>query len=208
VVVKNFTPKFWQWLYNRSPQNSAKPDVQPKPTKGGVDTVAPITAKPLEQYIETESIIGGLIKIGFEEGASRGPDGQLFRAHNRLSLSIGCGHIAAQLQAVDQHDRHIRGIGGPCFYCVPELQKLLQKGLISPFDAERLSLVCTDCGKITESGQLCCPKHYTAVLNPDGTTTYLSPEDAQQQERQNTMKTVLGSIALLFSQDTQEQNNG
>lgn len=100
----------------------------------------------------------------------------------------------------------MRGIAGKCFYCDAEYQKLSQKGQISPFDAERLSLVCADCGKITLSGQLCCPKHYTAVLNPDGTTTYLSPEDTEEQNRQNTIKNILGSMAQLFGKETSEQN--
>jgi len=133
------------------------------------------------------------------------PDnGQLIRAHNKLSILLGCYHIVAQFQALDQEDRHIRGIAGKCFYCDQEVQELLQKGQITVFDAERLALVCTDCGKITNSGQLCCPKHYTAVSNPDGTTTYLSPEDAEEQNRQKTTKTILSSIELLFGQNSQE----
>ena len=203
-MALNFILKFWKWFFNRSPQNAATPNVQPKPTEGVDNTAASTGAEPLEQYIETESILDGPIRIGFEEGALRGPNGQLIRTRNRASILLGCHHIVCQVQAVDQQDRHIRGIAGKCFYCDLEGQELLQKGQISLFDAERLSLICTDCGKITLSGQLCCPKHYTAVVNPDGTTAYLSPEDAEEQKRQNTTKTILNSVALLFGQNSQE----
>ena len=199
-----FSLKFWQWVLNRSPQNAAKPNVQSNPIDNVGNASIPIGTEPLETYRKTGFILGSPIKIGFEEGTLRGPGGQLFREHNELSIPIGCGHIVCQIQAVDQQDRHIRGIAGSCFYCAPESQKLLQKGKITALDAERLSLVCTDCGKITISGQLCCPKHYTQVTNPDGTITYLSPEDAEEQDRQNTTKTILNSVALLFGQNSQE----
>ena len=202
--MKNFSSKFWEWLLKRSPQNAAQPNVQPNPIDSVGNINIPICTEPLDTSIETDSILGGPIKIGSEEGALKGPDGQLIRAHNKLSILLGCNHIVAQFQALDQEDRHIRGIAGKCFYCALEVQGLLQKGKITVFDAERLALVCSDCGKITNSGQLCCPKHYTAVPNPDGTTTYLSPEDAEEQNRQNTTKTILSSIALLFGQNSQE----
>ena len=202
--MKNINLKFWQWLLNRSSQNAAMPNVQPN-TNDSVGRInIPIDTEPLETYIETGSLLGSLIKIGSEEGALRGPNGQLIRSHNKLSILLGCNHVVTQFQALDKEDRHIRGIAGRCFYCDLEGQELLQKGLITVFDSERLSLVCTDCAKITNSGQLCCPKHYTAVSNPDGTTTYLSPEDAEEQDRQKTTKTILSSIALLFGQNSQE----
>lgn len=202
--MKKYTFKFWDWVLNRSPKNAAKPNVQSNPIDNVGSASIPIGAEPLETYLEIESILGGPIKIGLEEGSLKGPDGQLIRTSNRASILLGCNHIVAQFQALDQEDRHIRGIAGKCFHCDLEGQELLQKGKITVFDAERLSLVCSDCGKITESGQLCCPKHYTAVSNPDGTTTYLSPEDAEEQDRQNTTKTILSSIALLFGQNSLE----
>lgn len=202
--MSNFASRLWHWLLNRSPKNAARPNVQPNPIDSVGNINIPTDTEPLETYIETESNLGSPVKIGSEEGALRGPDGQLIRAHNKLSILLGCNHIVAQFQALDQEDRHIRGVAGKCFYCDQEVQELLQKGKITVFDAERSALVCTDCGKITKSGQLCCPKHYTAVSNPDGTTTYLSPEDAEEQDRQKTTKTILSSIALLFGQNSQE----
>lgn len=202
--MKKYALKFWDWLLKRSPQNAAKPNVQPNPIDG-IDSInASTCTEPLEQYTEIVSILGSSVKIGSEEGSLRGPNGQLIRSHNKLSIVIGCHHIVAQFQALDHEDRHIRGIAGPCFHCGSELQKLLESGKITAFDAERLSLVCTDCAKITVSGQLCCPKHYTTVSNPDGTKIYLSPEDAEEQKRQNTTKTILNSVALLFGQNSQE----
>jgi len=202
--MKKYPFTFWEWVLKRSPQNAAKPNVQPNPIDSVDNINIPTGTEPFETYIETESILGGPIKIGSEEGTLRGPNGQLIRAHNKISILLGCHHSVAQFQALDQEDRHIRGIDGKCYYCDLEVQELLQKGQITVFDAERLSLVCTDCGKITNSGQLCCPRHYTAVSNPDGTKTYLSPEDAEAQNRKNTANTILSTIALLFRQNSQE----
>ena len=204
--MKDFYTKFWQWLINRSPKNAAVPNVQPNPKNSG-NASAPMGAIPFETYIETENILGSTIKIGSEEESIRTPDGQLFRSRNKVSLILGaCSHIAGQIQAVDQQDRHIKGIAGKCFYCEQQVPVLLQNGQISLFDAERWALVCTDCGKITTSGKLCCPKHYTQITNPDGTIVYIDPDDALRLERQNTVKGVLNSLASLFSKETTEQN--
>jgi len=202
--MKKYSFTFWEWVLKRSPQNAAKPNVQPNAIDSVGNINIPTGTEPLETYIDTESILGGPIKIGSEEGALKGPDGQLIRAHNKISILLGCDHIVTQFQASDQDGHHVRGIAGKCSKCFQEMAELLQKGQITVFDAERLSLVCTDCGKITNSGQLCCPRHYTAVSNPDGTKTYLSPEDAEEQNRKYTANTILSTIALLFGQNSQE----
>lgn len=88
--------------FNRSPQNAAKPNVQPNPTESVESTSMPTDTGPFETYRKTESIFGGPIKIGFEENALRGPGGQLIRAHNKLSILLGCNHIVTRFQASDQ----------------------------------------------------------------------------------------------------------
>ena len=49
----------------------------------------------------------------------------------------------------------------------------------------------------------------SGLFTLDGTQIYLSPEDITNQKRQNTVQTLLSSIALLFSSDNspEEQNN-
>ena len=200
------TSRFWDWLFNRSPQNAAKPQVQSRPSEQNAQANEHANGQPIETYLEADELIASLIRLGFEETALRAPDGQLVRVNSKKELQIGCGHIVSQFQAVNQHDRHIRGIAGKCFYCGLELQGLFEKGEVTVFDAQRLSLVCDQCAQIVVSGHLCCPKHYTPLPNPDGSTTYLGPEDAKQQERQTTTTRIIQSVALLFGQDMQEES--
>jgi len=209
--------KFWGWLLQRSPQNADRPDIQQQAFDTVADVGFPAGAQPIEISSETESLVDSPIKLGSVDAASKGSEGQLIRAHNSLVVILGCGHAVKQSQAADDDERHIRGIAGRCPYCFAEIEELIAKGKVEimPFDAERLSLVCSDCGKITTSGFLCCPRHYKDVPNPDGTVTYLGPEDAEEQARQNTAKAILSALGSLVSEDnhntprenTQEQNN-
>jgi hypothetical protein len=200
MVMSNFASKLWTWIFNRSPQQASNPKPVMPPDE-------PINYShcefdnQFESYSETQSIQGFISKLGWQETGARTPDGKLFRNHDSLALPIGCGHIVMQQQAVDQQDRHIRGIAGICFYCQQELIKASSRGEISLFDAERLSLVCSDCGKITVSGHLCCPKHYASVKGPDGKDVYLGPNEIKKQEQSQITARVLGPLLDLFSED-------
>lgn len=102
---------------------------------------------------------------------------------------------------VNEENKHIRGIAGKCYCCSLELQALLDRGEISVFEADRLSYVCTDCAKMTTSGRLCCPKHYTPAADPDGNVCYLDPEQAETDSRKNMVKRILTGVALPFLSD-------
>jgi len=203
MAMSTFASKFWCWLWRRSPRNAS----QPHPTGlYNQQVYGPSSAchnRPFETYIETQSIQGFQTKVGWQESSIKTPKGKLFRTRENSALLLGCGHIARQQQAVDQQDRHIRGIAGTCYYCFKDLQKSLACGDITPFDFERLSLVCSDCGKVTLSGQLCCPKHYARLIGPDGKETYLSPEDIKKQEQNRMIAKVLGPILDLFLEEDQ-----
>jgi len=206
----------WNYIFRRSQQNAAKADARYNPPEDTLDGCTPGVGQRIETNLETESIQGLFTRFVSVDGAIKHRDGQLITTRNTIAVLLGCSHVVTQLQAVDQEDQHIRGIAGKCYYCDEEIQPLIRKGQISPLDAERLSLVCSDCGKITVSGRLCCPKHYAAITNPDGTTVYLGPKDVQEQQRQSTVKMVLDSVASLFGQvdpktpqeNPQENNNG
>ena len=204
MAVSNFTSKLWQWVSKRSSKNAAVPNVLQNTYQENPDT-----RLPFESYTETESLSGTPFKLGFTQKSFETPDGQLVRGQDNIKALIGCGHLIHQFQSINQEDKHIIGIAGQCFYCAQDTKQLFEAGKLNQFDTIRLSLVCTDCAKITDSGQLCCPKHYAIVPNPDGTKTYLSPEDITNQKRQNTIQILLSSVALLFSSDKQpeEQNN-
>ena len=199
--MSNFASKLWDWLFNRSPKNAAMPDVQPGPAGDTVNSAQPPGAQPVEINVISQSCIGLLSRLSKEDRLMRGPDGEVVRVSDQVGILPGCEHVVIQLQAVDEKGRHIRGIAGICSACFREYQRPLEKGQISTFDAERLSLVCTDCGKITISGQLCCPKHYTSVVGPDGSATYLDEEQAREMKRQNTVRTALSIVNFLFGED-------
>lgn len=214
--MTSFASKLFDWLTNRSPGNAATPVVQPRSNDYAPDLGVPAASETIEVSVETECMSGLPIEVGVIKRFLRGPDGELVRAHKKVGLVVGCDHMVTQFQAVDEKGRHIRGIAGRCHYCASQYQQELSKGRITAFDAARLSLVCTDCGKITNSGLLCCPKHYAVVVNPDGTTAYLGPEETSLRQRQDAVKTILGPLVALLGengQDTpqthqQEHDNG
>lgn len=201
--MTNFASKFWNWLVNRSPQNAASPTPTAPPGQQPSGQASVHSSRPFETYIETQSIQGFFTKVGWQESCVKTPDGELFRTRDNFALPIGCGHIARQQQPVDQPDRHIRGIAGICFYCQQDILKALSRGEITPFDAERLSLVCSDCGKVTVSGQLCCPKHYARLIGPDGSEVYLGPDDIKKQDQNRLIAKMLGPILDLFLEEGQ-----
>lgn len=201
MAMSNFASKLWNWLWNRSPHNAAQPnsaapsDQQPS----GQDLASSV--RTFETYIETQSIQGFFTKVGWKESGVKTPDDELYRTRDNSALLLGCGHLVGQQQQVDQQDRHIKGIAGICSYCFADMQKSLARGEITPFDAERLSLVCSDCGKIAVSGQLCCPKHYARLIGPDGKEVYLGPDDIKKQEQHRLIAKVLGPVLDLFLED-------
>jgi len=201
--VSNFASKLWRWLVNRSPRDAAKPNVTSQSGQDVSTEPSSHNDNPFETYTENQYIQGMGVKVGWEEAGIRTHEGQLFRTRDNFALPIGCSHIVRQQQSVDQPDRHIRGIAGICFYCQQELLKALRRGEITPFDADRLSLVCSDCGKITVSGQLCCPKHYARLTGPDGIEVYLSPDDIKKQEQNQLIAKVLGPVLDLFLEEQQ-----
>jgi len=202
--MTGFASKLWHWLTDRSPRDAATPVVQPRSADYAPELGIPPASETIEVNVDTECASGSPIEVGLVEALLRGPGGELVRSKKKVVVVVGCGHPVSQFQAVDEKGRHIRGIAGPCDHCVPHYQEEQSKGRITPFDAARLSLVCSDCGKITSSGRLCCPKHYTAVANPDGTTTYLGPEETNQRQRQDTMRMILGPIIALFGENSED----
>lgn len=201
----NFALKLWNWIFNRSPQNAAKPNTAIPLSQDPFGVASSHDDIPIETYSENQFIQDSTVKVGWEEYTFRTSEGHLIRTRNNFALRLGCGHIVRQQQAIEQPDRRIRGIAGTCFYCRQELLKAISRGEISPFEAESLWLVCSECGKITVSGHLCCPKHYTTIINPAGTAIYLGPEDVKEQKRQQLTISFLGRILDLFLQEEPEE---
>jgi hypothetical protein len=202
--MTGFASKLWHWLTDRSPRNAATPVVQPRSADYAPELGIPPASETIEVNVETECQSGSPVEVGEVKSLLKGPDGELVRTKKKMILIVGCNHAVSQFQAVDEKGRHIRGIAGPCYHCASRYQQELSKGRITAFDAARLSLVCSDCGKITSSGLLCCPKHYAAEANPDGTTTYLGPQEINRRQQQDTVRMILGPITSLLGKNAQD----
>jgi hypothetical protein len=58
---------------------------------------------------------------------------------------------------------------------------------------------------MTLSGQLCCPRHTKAVVGPDDTVVYLSPDDVEKQRQQTTINMILSPFVALFQDNIPTQ---
>lgn len=187
-------------MFRRSNRNATepKPMYEPpeQPCRGHNGCL-----KPIETSIETQSVIGLFHQSGHVDDAAQGPDGELVASRdNRQSILAGCGHIAQLQDSVTDQNQYPR-IAGVCAYCLAENAELVEREEISPLEAERLSLICSDCGKVTTSGLLCCPRHYTVIERPAGKIIYLDPQEAKQLKRKETLARGQEILMLLFGQD-------
>ena len=197
-AMNNFSSKFWDYWLKRSPQNAAKPEVGGQFPDAFAEISLPPGSELLEADLQFESIRGFVSKLGTVSSAAKGPDGQLIRVRNKQSIVCTCGHVVSEREK----------LGGICIHCLVDVYEKLRSRRctgIAPTDVEPLFFVCSDCAKMTRSGVLCCPKHYKT--DPDGTESYLSPDDVRDLKRQNHIKTVLETLASLFCKDTPQTLN-
>ena len=208
--------KMPDWLHMWSPKDASTTDVQ-YPQNKVPDVAKDNVPQDLfsETHIERDTVAGTAIKLFDIETTQEEQGNKMTGSRDRMSILAGCGHVFTQIQAVNQKDRHIRGLGGRCTYCFEELQPLIEQKQITPFDLDRLSCVCSDCVRTTVSGKVACPKHCKPVLTPDGGTVYLGPEEIEEENRRATIEMVLGPLRSLFceppppqlSDNVQEQKN-
>ena len=198
--------KFLNWLYKRSPHNAANPNPSAMPYDQDANGIPSNESQTIEISIEQDVIIGLPLSFGDEDTIARGPNGELIRSHKKIYILCGCGHIPSQLHAEkDAGKSPKRGIAGKCLYCEKEFQKMLKNGLVSGIEAERQSLVCTECAQLTVSGILCCPRHYAAIGDENGNIVYLGPDEQTQQKRNDTIQKILMPFAALFTEPNKPQ---
>ncbi len=167
---------FLDYLFRRSPKNAATPNVQPAPPVASAQPGTGSSVRPLERNVEVSSIAGLLNELRRVETRYVGADGEVIHcleAHGGFVL--GCGHHGTAQAGAEEGTRG-REIAGVCAYCVRDYQPLVDKGELDPLQAERLSLVCNECARMTTSGHLCCPRHSRKVTAEDGTTPVHRPD--------------------------------
>lgn len=198
---------FLDILLRRSPKNAAVPKVQPAPPATSAQPGTGSSVRPLERNVEVSSIAGLLTELRRVETRYMGADGEVIHcleAHGGFVL--GCGHHGTAQASAEEGPRG-REIAGLCAYCVREYQPLVEKGEIDPLQAERLSLVCNECARMTTSGHLCCPRHSTKVTAEDGSTQYIDPDTAKSASRQSTIAKALSVFQYLFGEPQEQQED-
>jgi len=202
----NVALKLLGWLRKQSPLNSANPNPGTSPYNAGVYNTPHGGAQTIETSNEEELTLGLNLRLGQQDSAVRGPAAELLRSRKGIYALCGCGHIAYQVQPTNKPGQQpIRGIAGKCAYCEGDFQEPLAKGLITLLEAERQTLVCSECARLTTSGILSCPKHCVAVTEGNGQTVYLGPEEQTQLDRKQTTQKILTPFIWLFSEQNQIQ---
>ena len=195
--------KFFNWLTKSSVKNAANP----KPAPHIPDSsAAQGPMRPLEYNTREEIIIGSTINISTQDVLLKGPNGELVRSHKNLSVLCGCGHLISQLQPETEKGKSPkRGLSGKCLYCEDQFQEMVLKGKMTPMEAERRALVCSECARVTLSGVLCCPKHYISVADGSGQIVYLGPEEQEQRKREEIIGKIFSPfISVLTDQDNRQ----
>ena len=211
----NIASKLFGWLIKGSAKNATNPTPTATPATPNFSGEFPGQSPPIELAVEQDLIMGTNLSLGRQDSVAEGPNGELIRSHKNVSILCGCGHIVSQLQPTQEQGKApVRGIAGECFYCDIEFNELMSKRLITAFDVERRSSVCSDCAKITVSGKLCCPKHYIAITDANGGIMYLGLDDqikqqqlAEEQARNDVIQKVFVSFTSLFSEQKPEDTH-
>jgi len=204
--VMNLAQGLLGWLRKQSPLNAANPNPGTSPYNPGDYNTPPGGAQPIEISNEEEVTLGLNMRLGQQDSVVRGPTDELLRSRKDVYALCGCGHIAYQVQAKNKPGQQpVRGIAGKCAYCEGDFQEPLAKGLITLLEAERQSLVCSECARLTTSGVLSCPKHCVAMTEDNGQTVYLGPEEQTQLDRKQTTQKILTPFIWLFSDQNQKQ---
>ncbi len=161
--------------------------------------------RPIDLCSEEDVILGLDIQLGCYESVAMGPDGEYRRIKRNVNILCGCGHIiryaSAQNPAESESQKPDRRIEGPCFYCSQEYAFLVISGQLTPAKAQRLSLVCSDCARVTISGKLACRKHTIAITDKNGQVVHLGPDDQVAYQRQMKVQNILGVLSSLFTED-------
>jgi len=201
----SFAQKFFNWLNKSSVKNAADPDPKTSPYVPDINNVQG-QVTPVEYNTEQEVIIGSGINLGRQDVALQGPNGEFYFSSKSLSILCGCGHLVSQLhEETEPGKTPKRGICGKCLYCEVKFEKMVSKKLMTREEADIKSSVCTECARITTSGILCCPKHYTEVVDSDGKSLYLSPETVEVQNREEIISKIFSPFVSLFTEQNSHQ---
>jgi hypothetical protein len=195
------------WLLKLSLRNNIPPSAGAMPCVRNAQHAQQNGATPLEISSKEEATWGLNCVMGQQDYAARGPRNEFIRSHSKGNVLCNCGHIAYQMQAIDKPgEQAVRGIAGQCQYCVAEFEKAVQKNEMTPEEAERRSLVCSECAKIIKDGILSCPRHCVAMTDVDGQTIYLDSAQTAELDRKQAVQNILSPLLGMFGDQDPSQN--
>ena len=201
----NFVKRFFQTIFLRSSAQAAQPNVSPQPPDDPFAPPMPGQPQPIESYFEGDRF--GPLQMGKVEFAGKDVFDQLVRGSTKYSVLLGCHHLVSQIQPMQTETQKIRGVAGVCHYCDLEIQQEQQRRsragepLMSPADAIRSTLVCTDCAHLSVSGKLCCPRHSQLIDDGNGKQICLGVEEIEAQGKRASIMKVLMPVLELFTED-------
>ena len=192
---------FIKSLFTRSSKQAHLPQAPMPPGYMGQPFSQPSDFQQVERHYSRELIVGTSIAAGWQEEAVL-IDGQLVEGRDTFHIQLGCGHLVARLQSTSDGRNMQPGVGGTCPFCQLELAKPLEKGEITPPDAERLSLFCGACESWCDScgRRSLCARHGLPFQVDEGLVR-LCPECRQAAEKQKFFKQVVRGILSPFTED-------
>jgi hypothetical protein len=156
-----------------------------------------------ESSVEIEHIIGTNVSLPSVEYTIQKTNSTEHKK-NKPSILIGC-HVVSQVQPLNTKRNRFKGIAGRCCYCYDSYIPLVQAGKMNLLDAERLSLVCSDCAKITTLGNLVCPKHCVPMQISQNQMVYIDPQTIEEREKNKPVKIIFQALVWLFTEEQKEK---
>ena len=206
--MMNFGKKLLEVLFFRSPAQAANPNVVPQPPDDPIASSVQGQGETIDSFFDMDSL--GPLKMGKSECSGKDAFGALVRGKTTHHIQLACNHLVSQVQPEQTETRQVPGVAGPCHYCQLEIQLDQQRrfaagaALLLPDDAVRLTLVCTQCARMSVSGNLCCPRHSRIVDDGSVNMICLDVEELESQTKKASVMKIIAPLLGLFTDDADE----
>lgn len=158
---------------------------------------------PIETQISGQDIDGTGRWVGQDARVGQEPDGHVIMCERGRGLRCGCNHFIYDVQPKQTATGAYPGLGGVCHYCRLEADDLVRRDLISPSQAEVMSLYCSDCASYCGGcgRRDLCSRHTARFQDADGTEQRLCPDCLKQARSKRMFKQTVAVVMSLFAED-------
>ena len=153
-----------------------------------------------ETEMDVHSIAGTSVRFGSVHSLTLDQNNRASDQVQRQSYILGSGRVVSRVESQVVDGRLLPGVGGVCGFCQKEAIAALQAGLISPQQAELLSLVdtesishCDGCGR-----RDVCTRHSRPFPTADGGAILLCVDCAENAVRQLRTNRAIGLLLAPF----------